>query len=85
MIRTLLLGLAVVIAADGASAQGRAVYGFSSTSCGEWLQARTAKNRAAFSCKHMWTAFCPDTILQPMILTFLRVCLTTRARAFTPG
>ena len=29
MIRALLLGLAAVIAADGASAQGRAVYGFS--------------------------------------------------------
>ena len=47
MIRTLLLGFAVVIAADGASAQGRTVYGFSSTSCGQWLQARTAKNRAS--------------------------------------
>ena len=47
MIRALLLGLAAVIAADGASAQGRAVYGFSSTSCGQWLQARTAKNRSS--------------------------------------
>ena len=41
--------------------------------------------RVAFSSKHMSTAFCPDTILQPMILTFLPVSLTTRARAFTPG
>jgi hypothetical protein len=47
MIRTLLLGLAVVIAADNASAQGRSVYGLSSTSCGQWLQARTAKNRSS--------------------------------------
>ena len=44
MIRTLLLGLVLVIAAaDGASAQGRTGYGYSSFSCGEWQQSRTAK------------------------------------------
>ena len=47
MIRTLLLGLAMVAAADGASAQGRTVYGFSSTSCGQWLQAPSAKKRSS--------------------------------------
>jgi hypothetical protein len=45
MIRTLLLGLLLGIAAmDGASAQGRSVYGFASFSCGQWQQLRTAKD-----------------------------------------
>jgi hypothetical protein len=45
MIRTLLLGLLLSIAAmDGASAQGRSVYGFASFSCGQWQQLRTAKD-----------------------------------------
>ena len=45
MIRTLLLGLVLVIAAaDGASAQGRSTYGFGDASCGDWLQSRTAKD-----------------------------------------
>ena len=48
MIRTLLLGLVLVIAAaDGASAQGRTTYGFSSHSCGQWQQSRTAKDRGS--------------------------------------
>ena len=47
MIRTLFLGFAVVIATDGVFAQGRTVYGFSLTSCGQWLQARSTKNRAS--------------------------------------
>jgi hypothetical protein len=44
MIRTLLLGFVLVIAAaDGASAQGRVVYGFIGKSCGQWLEVRAAK------------------------------------------
>jgi hypothetical protein len=45
MIRTLLLGLVLgIAAADGACAQGRSTYGFSSTSCGQWQKYRTAKD-----------------------------------------
>ena len=45
MIRILLLGFALVIAAaGGAYAQDKIVYGFVGKSCGEWQEHRTAKD-----------------------------------------
>jgi hypothetical protein len=46
MIRTLLLGLVLVMAAaGGAVAEGRAVYGAGLVSCGQWLQYRTTGDK----------------------------------------
>jgi hypothetical protein len=45
MIRTLWLGLLVaIVAADGASAESKTVYGFANIPCAKWQQSRTAKD-----------------------------------------